>query len=382
MSKYKVEQLGQVFTPLNIVDRMISIMKNGNRVLEPSCGDGAFSDELNKKFKDVVSIEFDEVHCPSYALNMDFFDYSQDEKFDTIVGNPPYVTGKKIVKETLSKINSKLITHGKSNLYLYFIEKCINHLTDNGEIIFITPREFIKNTSSYGLNKFIYDSGTITDWYEFADEVIFKGYSPSVVIFRFEKGNFSRKTNTNKGEMNFIYSNGQLLFLESQLTGTRLGDLFHIKVGGVSGMDEVFAEETGNAQFVCSYTAQTGQLKTFHYNIINDYITSKKDIIIKRRIKKFDESNWWFWGRDFYKSDRRRIYVNSKTRNTNPFFIHECTNYDGSVLALVPKNDNVEANLETYLEKLNSTDWSKLGFKVGGRFIFSQKTLENTILDI
>jgi adenine-specific DNA-methyltransferase len=381
MTKYKVEDLGQVFTPNNIVDDMVSMIKNGSRILEPSCGDGAFLEGLNS-YENVIGIEFDEEHCPSKALNIDFFDYSLDEKFDTIIGNPPYVSGKKIVKETVDKISSKLITHGKSNLYLYFIEKCINHLTENGEIIFITPREFIKNTSSSKLNSFLYEQGTITHWYEFGDEVIFKGYSPSVVIFRFEKNNFSRKTITREGEKNFINSNGQLLFLDEQLKGKKLGDLFLIKVGGVSGMDQVFAEESGNEDFVCSYTAQTGMLKTFHYNILNDYMISKKGLVMNRKIKKFDESNWWMWGRDFCKSDRRRIYVNAKTRNSNPFFIHECKNYDGSVLALIPKNDEVESNIDNYLIKLNQIDWSSLGFKVGGRYMFTQKTLENITLDI
>lgn len=380
--EYKVEDLGQVFTPENIVNMMINMIENGHRILEPSCGDGAFSNELIKKFDDVISLEFDENHCPNYALNMDFFDYPISEKFDTIIGNPPYVSGKKIVKETFNKINSKLITHGKSNLYLYFIEKSVNHLNDEGEIIFITPREFIKNTSSYKLNEYLYNSGTITHWYEFGDEIVFKGYSPSVVIFRFQKNNFSRKTITDSGEKNFIYMNGQLLFLDSIPTGRRLGDIFDVKVGGVSGMDDIFAEETGNEQFVCSYTAQTGQLKTFHFNIINDYMISNKDKVMKRKIKKFDENNWWMWGRDFFKSERNRIYVNSKTRNVNPFFINDCKNYDGSVLALIPKNDEVEENLESYLRKLNETDWKKLGFKVGGRFMFTQKTLENIILDI
>jgi adenine-specific DNA-methyltransferase len=382
MSEYKVEDLGQVFTPIDIVNKMTSMIKNGMRILEPSCGDGAFLEVLENLYKNVIGIEFDGHHCPPNALNMDFFDYSVDEKFDTIIGNPPYVSGKKIIKETIDKISSKLITHGKSNLYLYFIEKCINHLTENGEIIFITPREFIKNTSSCKLNNFLYEKGTITHWYEFGDEVIFKGYSPSVVIFRFEKNNFSRKTITNDGEKNFINSNGQLLFLDKELKGKKLGDLFLVKVGGVSGMDQIFAEESGNEDFVCSYTAQTGSLKKFHYNILNDYMISKKDLVIKRKIKKFDETNWWTWGRDFYKSDRRRIYVNAKTRNPNPFFINECRNYDGSILALIPKNDEIESNIDNYLIKLNKIDWNSLGFKVGGRYMFTQKTLENIILDI
>jgi len=379
--EYKVEDLGQVFTPTKIVENMSKLIKNGSNILEPSCGDGAFFDYLKINYNNVIGIELDNKHCPKGAINMDFFDYNTDNKHDTIIGNPPYVSGKSIVKDTLNKINSELITHGKSNLYLYFIEKCINHLTENGEIIFITPREFIKTTSSSKLNDMIYETGTITHWLEYGDEVVFPGYSPTVVIWRFEKNNFSRKTITNNGDKVFSNSKGQLLFLDKELSGIRLGNIFMVKVGGVSGMDEIYTKDDGNMEFVCSFTNKTGNLKRMHYNIQNDYIISKKEILINRKIKKFTENNWWMWGRDFYKSNRKRIYVNSKTRDDNPFFIHECKNYDGSILALIPLNDDVENNIDFYLKKLNITDWKTLGFKVGGRYIFNQKSLENITID-
>lgn len=382
MSIYKVDDLGQVFTPYNMVDDMINLIKNGKRLLEPSCGDGAFYSKLKNKGFDVVGIEYDSVHCPSDAINMDFFDYDDDEEFDTIIGNPPYVSGKKINSETFSKIKSDVIKHGKSNLYLYFIEKCIKHLSENGELIFVTPREFIKNTSSIELNNLIYSSGTITHWFEYGEEVVFKGYSPSVVVWRFQKNDFTRKTITKSGIKNFINSSGQLLFLDDILGGNRLGDFFMVKVGAVSGLDAIFTEESGNMEFVCSFTNKTNELKKMHYNIINDYTLSKKDLLIKRKMKKFNDDNWYLWGRDFFKSDRRRIYVNSKTRMDNPFFINECKNYDGSILALIPKNDEIENNLESYLIKLNNIDWSSLGFKDGGRYIFNQRSLENILIDI
>ena len=150
---HKINNLGQVFTPEHIVSKMVGLIKNGNSILEPSCGDGIFLKYLTNK--NITGIEFDAQYCPINALNIDFFDYDISNKFDTIIGNPPYIAGKNIINSTLSKINSNLITHGKSNLYLYFIEKCINHLTENGELIFITPREFIKTTSSIKLNNFI-----------------------------------------------------------------------------------------------------------------------------------------------------------------------------------------------------------------------------------
>ena len=42
-----------------------------------------------------------------------------------------------------------------------------------------------------------------------------------------------------------------MLFLDGKLNGTKLGDLFYVKVGGVSGMDKIFVGESGNAEFVC-----------------------------------------------------------------------------------------------------------------------------------
>jgi type I restriction-modification system DNA methylase subunit len=39
MSEYKVEDLGQVFTPEDIVNQMIDMIKCEGRILEPSCGD-------------------------------------------------------------------------------------------------------------------------------------------------------------------------------------------------------------------------------------------------------------------------------------------------------------------------------------------------------
>jgi hypothetical protein len=36
-----------------------------------------------------------------------------------------------------------------------------------------------------------------------------------------------------------------------------------------------------------------------------------------RRIRSFDEFNWWQWGRGYYQSEQPRVYVNNKTRRAN-----------------------------------------------------------------
>lgn len=361
--------LGQVFTPQSIVAEMLLLRKNQGRILEPSCGNGAFFNEI----PDCIGIEIDSRHCPKNALNIDFFDYPTDEKFDTIIGNPPYVRYQDIEKSTKAKLHSRLFDN-RSNLYLFFIEKCINHLTEHGELIFITPRDFFKATSSIKLNNFIYEQGTITDLIDLGDQQIFKGYSPNCIIFRFEKSNYSRKTNITK---EFICNNGQLMFTDNSYP-LQFRDIFFVKVGAVSGDDKIFTNELGNEEFVCSHTHKSGKTKRMFFNIEHPILLNEKDRLLKRKIRKFDETNWYQWGRVHYISNEKRIYVNAKTRNKTPFFTHQCNNYDGSVLAIFPKNQTI--NIEEACDLLNQVNWYELGFICDGRYIFSQKSLEGAPL--
>lgn len=258
----------------------------------------------------------------------------------------------------------------------FFIEKCIRHLNDGGELIFITPRDFLKSTSSVRLNHFIYSQGTITDLIDLGDDKVFKNATPNCIIFRFEKGNFSRKTNITK---QFILSNGQLYFTDNQYS-VLLSDIFTVKVGAVSGNDKIFKNETfGNLDFVTSITCKTGKTqKMIFVDSPTQYLEEHKKTLINRKIRPFNEGNWWEWGRKHCISNRKRIYVNTKTRNKNPFFLNACNNYDGSVLALFPHNQSL--NLMELTDELNSVNWFELGFVCDGRFLFSQKSLENTIL--
>jgi adenine-specific DNA-methyltransferase len=376
----KIKNLGQVYTPDNIVKIMFELSKRKGDILEPSAGDGAFTKWIKENSKrNITSIEIDPDNNQLDFIIMDFFDYDINKKYSTIIGNPPYVSFNSISKDTLSKIQSIPYISSydnRTNLYIYFIRKCVEHLQDNGELILITPREFIKATSSIKLNNFLYESGTITDWYEYGDKMIFKGYSPTVVIWRFEKNNFTRKTNTKNGLKKFKLNDGQISFTSNDNT-IKFSDLFFVKVGAVSGMDDVFTNENGNQSFVCSFTKKTGRLKKMFYNIKSPELYPFKEKLKQRKMKKFNEDNWWKWGRGLYESDINRIYVNCKTRDNKPFFLNECKFYDGSVLAIFPKFD---IDLERATELLNKVDWDELGFKVGGRFCFSQKSLENVYL--
>jgi adenine-specific DNA-methyltransferase len=389
---FDVAKFGQVFTPNNIVELMIDLRQNLGRVLEPSSGDGAFSSKL----LNCVSIEIDPKHAHPGTLVMDFFDFSSDEKFDTIIGNPPYVRYQDIPNDTKIKLNSQLFD-SRSNLYLFFIEKSLDHLNENGELIFIVPRDFLKSTSSVNLNRYLYSRGTITHLIDLGDSRVFTGAVPNCIIFRFQLGEFQREANyaflnTNSTarlsldelpwkKKEFQEISGQLIFT-NEISQIRLRDIAEVRVGAVSGMDEIFAsEEHGNRDFVFSETARTGKTRKMIWvsepSDIPQFLFENKPRLIQRRIRQFDESNWWEWGRGYPENTRDRVYVNAKTRHKNPFFLHECKNFDGSVLALFPKS---RINLENFVNDLNRILWDEYGFFCDGRFIFSQRSLENAPL--
>lgn len=369
-----VDHLGQVFTSEKIVASMLKLRQNQGTILEPSCGAGAFFNQI----PDCIGLEYDSKVCPAAALNMDFFDYSDNHKFDTIIGNPPYVKYKEIYPATKNKLSMSLFDE-RSNLYLFFIEKCILHLKDKGELIFIVPRDFIKASSAVKLNKFMYQHGTITHWFDFGDEVLFPGYAPNCAIFRFEKNNFTRKTLVDNQLKDFIEMNGQLIFTSSQYM-INFSDLFFVKVGAVSGADQYFINKNGNMDFVCSSTRVSQKTKTMFYNIETPELLAHKDKLLNRKVFKVTEKNWYKWGRGYYQSDLPRIYVNNKTRQKAPFFLHDSKAYDGSVLAVFPKFEANDILLKQICSMLNHVNWNELGFVVGGRYLFNQRSLEQSFL--
>ena len=364
---------GQVFTPPAIVEAMLRLRRNAGRVLEPACGDGAFSSRLPGS----VAIELDARHCPPDALNLDFFAYPETERFDTIIGNPPYVKARDILPATRRHLGSQLL-NGHANLYLYFIEKCVRQLKPGGELVFITPRDFLKATGAARLNTWLYDQGTITDFAELGDARVFDGVVPNCAIWRFEKGNMTRRLGDGR---RMVLAGGQIL-LTRGIYSVPLASVFAVKVGAVSGADEVFAHaELGNMDFVCSKTAQTGELRRM---ICLDregpiaFLEPFKERLLARRVTRFDETNWWKWGRRHFVSDAPRLYVNQKTRNPRPFFLNDCRNYDGAILALFPHRRDVAVTRLAVM--LNDVDWAELGFVCDGRFLFAQRSLEQALL--
>lgn len=393
MDQRDVVNLGQVFTPSVVVEAMLRLRRRSGRVLEPSAGDGAFS----RRLPGCVAIEPDVRHAPSGSLPIDFFSFPESERFLTVIGNPPYVRYQDIPAATVELLSSSLFD-GRSNLYLFFIEKAVRHLEPGGELIFITPRDFLKTTSAVKLNRWLYAQGTITDAIELGDARVFADAVPNCLIWRFEKDDFSRRTryaelergvdlikafqNLHWQERNFAEVGGHISFTR-QPYAHRLREVFTVRVGGVSGADALYTQLPGNRDFVYSATAATGATRRMLWQppgspAPHPALLPHKQRLLDRRIRPFDETNWWQWGRGYPETDAPRIYVNGRTRRPHPFFVHPCNHYDGSVLALFPHDPG--ADLVRLCAALNAVNWAELGFVCDGRFIFTQRSLENAPL--
>jgi adenine-specific DNA-methyltransferase len=372
-----VDQLGQVFTPPEVVDFMLDLCRNSGRVLEPAAGDGAFVRLLRERGREHVAIEIDPRVAPAGAEVRDFFDYPVSEQFDTIVGNPPYVRFQDVAVDTRKRLKSDFFD-GRSNLFLFFIEKCVRHLKPGGELVFIVPREFIKLTAARKLNAWLAGEGSITDFFETGDRRIFGEHTPNCAIFRFEKGRMERRMNDGRS---FTEVDGQLMFLRDDYR-VRFRDVFTVKVGAVSGADHIFTHPKGNMEFVCSKTVETGETRRMLYGIKHPHLDKYKAELLARRVRHFDESNWWQWGRAFPINLKPRIYVNGRTRKPAPFFLHDCNAFDGAVLALFAKNERIARRdlIECTMLLNHEVDWQELGFICDGRFLFTQRSLQTCLL--
>lgn len=379
-TKLDVQQLGQVFTSDEIVKLMVSLRQREGKALEPSCGNGAFLRHL----KSYDAIEIDSRVAPKGAKVEigDFFSVKLSRKYGTVIGNPPYVKHQDIPASTRRQLDGTMFD-GRSNLALFFIYKSVLHLKKGGELIFIVPREFIKLTAARKLNAWLSEKGTITHWIETGDKKIFDDATPNCAIFRFELGNFTRQTQYRTLDSDwelrsFVETQGQISFPRHAMT-VPLSVLFDVKVGAVSGADHVFEHKDG-VEFVCSKTVDSGETRRMIFNTKHPALKKHKERLLARRVKHFDTSNWWMWGRVHHLAPKvRRIYVNGRTRRSAPFFTHECEQYDGSILALFPKVDGMD--IDRAIELLNTeVPWSDLGFNVDGRFLFTQRTLQTLML--
>ena len=374
------KELGQYFTVDDALQKFVyGCTKNkGSLLLEPSFGAGHLLKpflasnadypmvccEVDKKIVPVVTF----TESKQKVIYADFMKETFVEKFKTIIGNPPYV-----------KV-------GKSkNLYLQFIEKCLGLLDLDGEMIFIVPSDFLKLTSAAEIIRSMVTQGSFTDFLFPNDEKLFEDSVVDVVIFRYQKGLTTRSCMKNGVASSWRFSEGIVTISAANTilvddATVPLGELFDCYVGFVSGRDEVFCNDLGKLEvlcdkdkvkkFICVDAFPTGE------KAVDDHLNANKKVLLERKIRKFNDDNWFTWGaiRNKASIDERKgkdcIYVRTMTRKETVAFIGKVQYFSGALLCLVPKEEGLD--LAPIVKLLNGSDVKK-DYIYSGRFKIGQK---------
>jgi len=198
-------KFGQYFTPKIVADFMLDLadININSKVLEPSCGAGVFLDLLQKKgIENIVAFEIDTDLAKEFSnvRYESFVTAKIAEKFDLIIGNPPYIRWKNLEDELKQELATNPLWNKYCNSlcdYLYiFILKSIELLNENGQLIFICPEYWMNTTHSVSLRNYMVQNGYFEEIYHFNETPIFDKVTVSIVIFKYIKS--QKKQNTIK----------------------------------------------------------------------------------------------------------------------------------------------------------------------------------------
>jgi adenine-specific DNA-methyltransferase len=371
--------LGQYFTTNTTLKEVMYnfILNNPSEILEPSIGQGHLISFIKNKNND-IKFDMYEIDNTIQLLNdiqkenviyKDFLKENITKTYNTIIGNPPYIKSK------------------NGNLYINFIEKCYNLLNPNGELIFITPSDFFKLTSAANLLNTMMSNGTFTHIFHPNNENLFKNASIDILIFRYCKNTQPNNTTLyNNIPLHITNTNGLITF-GNQNNTIPLKDFFDIYVGLVSGKEKVFKNETlGNIQLITGENTAQKYIFIDSYPTdnkeLNEYLLNNKEELLKRKIKKFNETNWFSWGAPrnlktiLKHKGEECIYIHNLSRKQNIAFIGTINYFNGNLLMLKPKRSCNLTNITSYL----NTDSFKNNFTFSGRFKIGHRQLLNSQL--
>jgi tRNA1(Val) A37 N6-methylase TrmN6 len=173
------KQTGSFYTESKIAEAVVkwAIRSIGDRVLEPSFGNGVFIEKsvarfcaLGTKKPQITAVEIQsnvvERVRPLFPKNIlgiytsDFLSIPISDEYDVVVGNPPYVGIKNLPQEQKVTARKVINRYGAScpnngSLWFPFVLHAITSLRKNGRLAFVLPFEITYARYAYGLWKIL-----------------------------------------------------------------------------------------------------------------------------------------------------------------------------------------------------------------------------------
>jgi len=200
---------GGFYTPEPLAEFILKWGTNGisnSDILEPSCGDGVFIEQLRDlklEYKSITAVELDSVEAEKVekielknkqVINADFHTYCNNtlQRFDLIVGNPPYIRYQffdRLQQAEAGDIFIKAgLTYSKlTNAWVSFVVGSSLLLkAKGGRIGFVLPAEILQVSFALQLRRFLahfYNKINIISF----EKLVFPNIQQEVVLLLCEK---------------------------------------------------------------------------------------------------------------------------------------------------------------------------------------------------
>ncbi len=290
---------GKVYTPSNIVTLMLDIVFRKSlkdvRICDPACGSGDFlvpvaeeicrrlrhapketkplyhstlgrltgydidaeaADDCRRRLSNTVENVLGETY-PLDSWRIRVLDaWKQDENsFDWVIGNPPYVRIQHLESEQRDKIyqSNWNCFQGASDLYIVFYELGLKLLKDAGNLLYISPSGWIRNQAGASMRNHLNTNHGIISLWDFRAHQVFQGVSTYTCIAHIRKGDHGVNTKTYQWNEHAFSNSCDLIKLNARWAIVnndialsysnqcmKLGDIADIRVGIQTLADKVF----------------------------------------------------------------------------------------------------------------------------------------------
>ncbi len=219
----KRKNLGQYFTPKTIRELLISKLpkKDNAYILDPACGSGEFLLSCEKYFKNpnLNGFEIDK-NLVAIALkllknsknnsnikNIDALNIDIKNKYDYVIGNPPYFEIK--LNEKLKSKHSEIIK-GRVNIFSLFIKIGLEALKDGGYLAYVVPPSMNNGAYFSKLREYIIKNASLEYLHIIDGADNFHSANQKVMLI------ILKKTNSKKSSKYIFEKNGITIFTEDK----------------------------------------------------------------------------------------------------------------------------------------------------------------------
>lgn len=199
---------GGFYTPDSIAKFILewsSHVTDNPDILEPSCGDGVFlkqMKEMDFTYNSITGVEIVKEEAEkareidlsrANILNKDFLDYCRktEDKYDMVVGNPPYIRYQYIPDEAHEKARDIIEDAGLKyskmmNMWLSFAIGSSKLLKDHGKLGMVVPAGVLQTSNTEPIREFFADTFDKISIISF-EELVFPNIDQEVVLLLAEK---------------------------------------------------------------------------------------------------------------------------------------------------------------------------------------------------